>query len=157
MAAPLSTRASIWSKVIRDCLGDSFSDLRIIRSVRPMMSSIRSTPISARYSRTSCARKVKKFTRYSLRPWKRRRSSSFCVATPTGQVFWWHLRIMTQPSTIKALVAKPNSSAPSIAISTMSRPVFSCPSTCSITCPRRPFSTRVCCVSLSPSSGEIPA
>ena len=24
----------------------------------------------------------------SLRPWKRLRSSSFCVATPTGQVFW---------------------------------------------------------------------
>ena len=38
-------------------------------------------------TRTSCARKVKKFTRYSLRPWKRLRSSSFWVATPTGQVF----------------------------------------------------------------------
>ena len=45
----------------------------------------RSTPISARYSRTSCARNVKKFTRYSLRPRKRLRSSSFCVATPTGR------------------------------------------------------------------------
>lgn len=88
---------------------------------------------------------------------KRLRSSGFWVATPTGHVFWLHLRIITHPNTMRAAVAKPYSSAPSMAMSTTSRPVFSCPSTCSSTCPRSPFSTSVCCVSLSPSSGEMPA
>ena len=159
MAALLSTRASSLVKSIRACFGfGSFSsDLRSIKSVRPIISSILVNPISARYSRTSCARKVKKLIRYSLRPWKRLRNSSFCVATPTGQVFWWHLRIITHPSTIRAEVAKPYSSAPINAIMIMSRPVFNWPSACRTTCPRRPFRTKVCCVSLSPSSGEMPA
>ena len=43
------------------------------------------------------------------------RSTGSCVATPTGQVFRWHLRIMMQPSTTSGAVAKPNSSAPSSA------------------------------------------
>ena len=34
------------------------------------------------------------------------------MATPTGQVLRWHLRIMMQPSTTSGAVAKPNSSAP---------------------------------------------
>lgn len=34
---------------------------------------------------------------YSGLPAKRLRSSGSCVATPTGQEFSWHLRIMTQP------------------------------------------------------------
>ncbi len=34
------------------------------------------------------------------------------VATPTGQVLRWHLRIMMQPAAINGAVAKPNSSAP---------------------------------------------
>ena len=34
---------------------------------------------------------------------------------PTGHVLRWHLRIMMQPSTTSGAVAKPNSSAPSIA------------------------------------------
>jgi len=72
-------------------------------------------------------------------PRRRRRSSSprarlalelaaqlrSCVATPTGQVFKWHLRIMMQPSTTSGAVAKPNSSAPRIAPTTTSRPVSS--------------------------------
>ena len=40
------------------------------------------------------------------------RSTGSCVATPTGQVLRWHLRIMMQPSTTNGAVAKPNSSAP---------------------------------------------
>jgi len=40
------------------------------------------------------------------------RSTGSWVATPTGQVFRWHLRIMMQPSTTSGAVAKPNSSAP---------------------------------------------
>ncbi len=37
------------------------------------------------------------------------------MATPTGQVSRWQTRIMMQPSVTSAVVAKPNSSAPSIA------------------------------------------
>jgi len=44
---------------------------------------------------------------------KRLRSTGSCVATPTGQVLRWHLRIMMQPAAIKGAVANPNSSAPS--------------------------------------------
>ena len=73
------------------------------------------------------------------------------------QVFRWHLRIITHPSTMRADVAKPYSSAPSRAMRMMSRPVFSCPSVWRRTCPRRLFITSVCCVSDSPNSGETPA
>ena len=58
---------------------------------------------------------------------------------PTGQVFRWHLRIMMQPSTTSGAVAKPNSSAPSSAPTTTSRPVFIWPSTCTAMRPRRRF------------------
>src|SRR6188508_2717164 len=64
------------------------------------------------------------------------RSSGSCVATPTGQVFRWHLRIMMQPSATSGAVAKPNSSAPSSAPITTSRPVFIWPSACTLD--RRP-------------------
>ena len=56
-------------------------------------------------------------------PTKRLRSTGSCVATPTGQVLRWHLRIMMQPAAISGAVAKPNSSAPSSAPTTTSRPV----------------------------------
>ena len=48
-------------------------------------------------------------------PTKRLRNTGSCVATPTGQVLRWHLRIMMQPAAISGAVAKPNSSAPSSA------------------------------------------
>ena len=41
------------------------------------------------------------------------------VATPTGQVLRWHLRIMMQPAAISGAVEKPNSSAPSSAPTTV--------------------------------------
>src|SRR5215470_14391850 len=56
---------------------------------------------------------------------------------PTGQVFRWHLRIITQPAAIKGAVEKPNSSAPINAATTTSRPVRSPPSTCTAMRPRR--------------------
>jgi hypothetical protein len=56
------------------------------------------------------------------------RSSGFWVATPTGQVSRWQTRIMMQPDTTSGAVAKPNSSAPSSAAITTSRPVLSWPS-----------------------------
>ena len=76
---------------------------------------------------------------------------------PTGQVFRWHLRIMTQPSAISGAVAKPNSSAPSKAAMATSRPVFNWPSVCSTTRERRLFITSVWCVSAMPSSHGAPA
>ena len=65
--------------------------------------------------------------------------------------------IMMQPETTSGAVAKPNSSAPNNAAITTSRPVFSWPSVCKRTCPRKPFNTKVCCVSESPNSGGQPA
>ena len=52
------------------------------------------------------------------------RKSASWVAMPTGQVLRWHFRIMMQPSVIRGAVEKPNSSAPSSAAITTSRPVF---------------------------------
>ncbi len=69
-------------------------------------------------------------------PVKRARSTGSCVATPTGQVLRWHLRIMTQPAAISGAVAMPNSSAPSRAPITTSRPVRMPPSTCTAMRPR---------------------
>ena len=85
------------------------------------------------------------------------RQGSTCVATPTGQVLVWHLRIMMQPMVIRGAVAKPNSSAPSSAATARSRPVRSCPSACSTVRPRRSFATSTWCVSARPSSQGSPA
>ena len=60
------------------------------------------------------------------------RSTGSCVATPTGHVLRWHLRIMMQPSVTSGAVAKPNSSAPRMAAITTSRPVLRPPSVCRI-------------------------
>ena len=79
----------------------------------------------------------KKFTTNSGLPVNRSRSSGFWVATPTGQVSRWQTRIMMQPDTTSGAVAKPNSSAPSSAAMTTSRPVFSWPSTCTTIRSRR--------------------
>ena len=70
---------------------------------------------------------------------KRLRSTGSWVATPTGQVLRWHLRIMMQPAAISGAVAKPNSSAPSSAPITTSRPVRMPPSTCTAMRPRSRF------------------
>ena len=93
----------------------------------------------------------------SGRPTKRLRSTGSCVATPTGQVFKWHLRIMMQPAATSGAVAKPNSSAPSRAPTTTSRPVRRPPSTCTAMRERSRFSTSVWCVSARPISQGEPA
>ena len=108
-------------------------------------------------SRTSSATKKKKLMTCSGWPWKRLRSTGSCVATPTGQVLRWHLRIMMQPAAISGAVAKPNSSAPSSAPMTTSRPVRMPPSTCSAMRPRSRLSTSVCWVSARPISQGEPA
>ena len=63
---------------------------------------------------------------------------------------------MMQPSTTSGAVAKPNSSAPSSAPMTTSRPVLIWPSVCTRMRLRRRFSTSVCCVSARPSSHGVP-
>ena len=69
-----------------------------------------------------------KLTTYCGSPSKFLRSSGFWVAMPAGQVSRWQTRIMTQPRVTSGPVAKPNSSAPSRAAMTTSRPVLSWPS-----------------------------
>jgi hypothetical protein len=69
-----------------------------------------------------------KLTTCSGLPVNLARSFGSCVATPTGQVLRWQTRIMMQPVATSGAVAKPNSSAPSSAAMTTSRPVLSWPS-----------------------------
>ena len=85
------------------------------------------------------------------------RSTGSCVATPTGQVLRWHLRIMMQPAAIRGAVEKPNSSAPSSAPITTSRPVRMPPSTCTAMRLRSRLATSVWWVSASPISHGEPA
>ncbi len=79
------------------------------------------------------------------------------MATPTGQVFKWHLRIIIQPSTTNAAVAAPHSSAPIKVAIAISLPVFICPSACNTTLLRNLFFTKVWCASAKPSSQGNPA
>ena len=65
--------------------------------------------------RASSATKKKKFTTCSGVPANRSRSTGFWVAIPTGQVFRWQARIITQPVATSGAVEKPISSAPSSA------------------------------------------
>ena len=76
---------------------------------------------------------------------------------PTGQVLRWQTRIMMQPMAISGAVEKPNSSAPSSAPMTTSRPVFICPSTSTVIRLRRSLRSSVCWVSASPISQGTPA
>ena len=108
-------------------------------------------------SRSSCAMKRMKFTTCSGLPVNFSRSRGSCVATPAGQVFRWQTRIMMQPIATSGAVAKPNSSAPSNAAMTTSRPVFSWPSVSTTMRRRRLLSTSVWCVSARPSSHGRPA
>ena len=63
------------------------------RSTRPTMSSIVRKPSAAMCSRSCRAMNRKNRSTYFGLPLKRFRRSGACVATPTGQVFRWHLRI----------------------------------------------------------------
>ena len=85
------------------------------------------------------------------------RRSARWVAMPTGQVLLWHCRAILQPAATSAAVPKLNSSAPSSAAITTSRPVLKPPSTRTRTRPRRPLTSSVCCVSARPTSHAPPA
>ena len=79
------------------------------------------------------------------------------MAIPTGQVLRWQTRIMMQPIAISGAVEKPNSSAPSSAPTTTSRPVLIWPSTSIVIRLRRSLSSNVCWVSARPISHGTPA
>ena len=70
-------------------------------------------PSCAISARTSSARKKPTLTTCPGAPAKRARSTGYCVATPTGHVFRWQARIITQPVATSAAVPNPISSAPS--------------------------------------------
>ena len=119
-------------------------------------SSSERSPSDARISRSSSATYRKYVTICSGVP-ANGAQLGICVAMPTGQVFRWQTRIMMQPAATSGAVEKPNSSAPSSAATSTSRPVRSPPSTCRRTRSRRPFATSTCCVSAMPSSHGRPA
>ena len=64
---------------------------------------------------------------------------------------------MMQPIAISGAVEKPNSSAPSSAAITTSRPVFSWPSACDADARAQVVQQSVCCVSARPISHGMPA
>ena len=98
-----------------------------------------------------------KFSTCSGFPANRFRSWGFWVAMPMGQVSRLQTRIIKQPKATRGAVAKPNSSAPSMAATATSRPVISFPSASMATRSRRPFFNRVWWVSATPSSQGSPA
>ena len=125
-------------------------------SLRPTISLIVRKPNFAMISRNSSATNIMKFTTYSGLPWKFLRNVSSCVAIPTGHVFRWQTRIMTQPIATSGVVAKPNSSAPNIQAIATSRPVNNLPSVSTRTRSRNLFNTNVWCASAKPSSHGKP-
>ncbi len=121
-------------------------------------SSMELKPSDARCSRTSCAMYSKKVSTNSGFPEKRDRSSGFCVAMPTGQVSrWTDTHHDAAADTTSGAVAKPNSSAPSSAATTTSRPVFSCPSTWTTMRSPQAVEHRVCCPRRDRAPTGLPA
>mmetsp|Transcript_4405 Transcript_4405/g.17906 ORF Transcript_4405/g.17906 Transcript_4405/m.17906 type:complete len:367 (+) Transcript_4405:466-1566(+) len=141
----------------RPFLRSAFGSTSSTSPEAPMSSSILVMPSDASVTRSSSARSQKKLMTCSGTPSNFARSSGSCVAMPTGHVLRWHLRIMMQPSAMSGPVENANSSAPSAAAMATSRGVLSWPSVWSVTRSRRPLSTRVCCVSATPSSHGRPA
>ena len=107
--------------------------------------------------RTSSAMKENRLITFSGVPSNFARSFSSWVHTPTGQVLEWHCRTMMQPIATSDAVPMPNSSAPSIAAITTSRPVLMPPSVRSRTRWRSRFSINTWCASDSPISQGRPA
>mmetsp|Transcript_30319 Transcript_30319/g.87431 ORF Transcript_30319/g.87431 Transcript_30319/m.87431 type:complete len:285 (+) Transcript_30319:1400-2254(+) len=126
------------------------------KSVRPTNSLKVRHPSFDMYWRTSSAIRKRKLMRCSGWPVNFFRNSGSCVATPTGQVFKWHLRIMMQPSVMRGAVVNATSSAPNNAAMTTSRPVRTWPSVWTVTRSRKPLSTKVWCVSATPISQGRP-
>mmetsp|Transcript_31480 Transcript_31480/g.86682 ORF Transcript_31480/g.86682 Transcript_31480/m.86682 type:complete len:276 (+) Transcript_31480:2629-3456(+) len=145
----LKSRSAVFQLSLRCAFGRSMS-------VRPMRSLNFRIPREAMISLVSSASMKRKLMRCSGFPVNFLRNSGSWVATPTGHVLRWHLRIMMQPSVMSGAVVIATSSAPSSAAMTTSLPVRICPSVCNITRSRKPLSTRVWCVSATPISHGNP-
>jgi len=103
-----------------------------MRSTRPTISLTVRKPSLAISWRICSAMKKKKLMTCSGCPVKRARKTDPGSRCPTAQVFKWHLRIMNAAHGDERQVAKPNSSAPSSAAMTTSRPVCNLPSVCTL-------------------------
>ena len=114
-------------------------------------------PSEARMLRTSSAMNENRLMTFSGVPSNLARSASSCEQMPTGQVLEWHCRTMMQPIATRLAVPMPNSSAPSMAAITTSRPVFRPPSVRSFTRWRSRLSISTWCASASPISQGRPA
>mmetsp|Transcript_19311 Transcript_19311/g.58424 ORF Transcript_19311/g.58424 Transcript_19311/m.58424 type:complete len:318 (-) Transcript_19311:96-1049(-) len=152
---PLSSTSALRFAVLATGCSSSLRAESRLRS--PTTSSRLRLPSLDSTWRTSSATKRKYCTTCSGSAGNFSRSFIFCVVTPTGQVLRWQTRAMTQPPAIMAMVPKPNSSAPMTAPSTTSQPVLMPPSTRRVTFSRRPFSSRLWCTSVRPSSQGEPA
>ena len=107
------------------------------RSVRPTSSSKRRTP-SSRHQLAHLLGDEQQVAARRARACRRSAGAARDPASrcPTGHVLRWQTRIITQPAATSGAVEKPNSSAPSSAPMSTSRPVRRPPSTCSRTRPR---------------------
>ena len=101
--------------------------------------------------------KLNRLTTFSGVPSNLARRAGSCVHTPTGQVLLWHWRTRMQPIATSEVVPTPNSSAPSMAAMTTSRPVLMPPSTRSVTVWRRRLRVSTWCTSARPISHGTPA
>ena len=106
--------------------------------------------------RTSSAMNENRLMTFSGVPSNLARNASSWVQMPTGQVLEWHCRTMMQPIATSDAVPMPNSSAPSMAAITTSRPVLRPPSVRSLTVLRSRFSVSTWCASARPSSQGRP-
>ena len=122
-----------------------------------MASSSERKPNDANPSRTSAATNNRYAATPSGVPANLARRWGRWVAMPVEQVSRWQARSMMQPSAIIAAVPKLNSSAPSRAAISTSRPVMNPPSTRTRTRSRKPFSINERWVSARPSSHGMPA
>ena len=107
--------------------------------------------------RTSSATKLNRLMTFSGVPSNLARIAGSWLHTPTGQVLEWHCRTMMQPMATRLAVPMPNSSAPSMAAITTSRPVLMPPSVRSRTRWRSRLSISTWCASVSPISHGAPA
>ncbi len=126
------------------------------RRLSPTTSPTDRAPAAASSRRKSSARASANRSTASGVPLNFARRSSRWVAIPVGHVSRWHWRAMSQPRATSIAVPNANSSAPSSAATSRSRPVLSPPSVRSATRSRSPFRSSVWWTSASPSSHGAP-
>ena len=129
---------------------------RSSRRLSPMTSPTDRAPTAASSRRRSSATARKNRSTISGVPVNLARRSSRWVAMPVGHVSRWHWRAMSHPTATSAAVPNANSSAPSRAATSRSRPVCRPPSVRSATRSRRSLRRRTWWTSARPSSHGAP-